>query len=146
MLEGDIPLVLPDNAIAIRGGEDVSATRFLMAIDKHAIEFAERPDKDLHPGFCLSLNCVPDRTASEVAEFAFLPNPLISFLTVRDIRNAGFEIVPSNDSKNRWRRSGHCDVYIADGCHVKPTPEQLGDLSRAFRGSLANPRKRNRTL
>lgn len=124
----------------------MSVARFREAINRHVIEFVERPDKDLHPGYCLSLNCIPGRTAYEVAEFAKRPNPKVSYLTVADIHKAGFDIVPSDDSHNRWRKSGHCDVYVKEGCEIEPTDEQLQALSLAIRGAIDNPGRRNRTL
>lgn len=113
----------------------MSATKLNTAIEDHvrALELFPGTGTD---GFCLSFNCVEGIKQTWVASIARRPNPQFCWLTVQDIRDAGFEISATKDS---WHDASHCDVFLSSGITERPSLEQLEELSKKFSQPTENP-------
>jgi len=112
----------------------VTPERLATAFQDHFDAATERTD--LLPGYCLSVNSVPDRTVEEVGNIAQRPNGDVCVTTVARIVAAGFAIQPT---PGKWERDGHCDVYVESGSETPPTQEQLDALAAAFDDPVENP-------
>ena len=104
------------------------------AFQEHHDAIPDRPD--IHPGYCLSINCIPSSDADAVAMKARRPNGEMCVTTVEAIESAGFAVVPT---PSNWNKTGHCDVVVKDDCEKLPTREQLELLSAAFSEPVPNP-------
>ena len=122
---------LPRDAVVIRGGSDMTVLHLTESLKKHAVV---RRARRLPVEYGLSVVCLPEMTADQVARHARLGNGTMRISTVGQLQDAGFEVVPTPGNTQ-----GHCDVFLQGNRKRCPNGIHLARFAEAFGQPVKNP-------
>jgi hypothetical protein len=120
---------LPDEAVVVIGGLIPSTKKLARDARVNRDWLIERGEQD--PPYCVSVCSLPASTAHEIARAATterLPQTMMRVSTVADLRQYGYEVVPSG-------RSPHASLIFAEA----PTDVDWNNLQDAFSEPEDNP-------
>jgi hypothetical protein len=116
---------LPPDAVVVRGG-----IMLLKDLQGNVLSHYDRVlAEEGREEWALSVNCIPDLSAEDVARRAGRLNSQICVSTVGAIRALDYEVRPD------WKENGHSNI-VFDG---EPTDEDLLRVRSAFSDPIPNP-------